>query len=508
MNTLTMVDDDFARFHEHLLRGDFVHTPRLGEIQIMHDHLLRTDARGNIDYFAPASLPASKDIMASMPVKPTSVPAGAFMIPTFCDLHLHAPQFLYQGTGLHLPLMEWLNEYAFKAEERLDSDPELAERVYKRLAYRLLEHGTGAVVLFGTIKTETNLILARVMQEVGQLRAFVGKLSMDQSSRPTYVEDSAKASLEDAEDFCDRCIDMFRSLPEHRRLVEPVLTPRFVPTCSRELLSGLGDLAERKSLRIQSHMAEAHDQVQHVLSEHGEADLDVFRASNLLTPRTVQAHCTFLSPEELREVAATGTAIAHCPLSNAYFSAEPFRLREALDGGVRVGLGTDIAGGYSVDTMNAMRHAVAVSRMREGARVAAKMRSASPATNVNEGRDDDKPVSINWKEALYLATRGGALGLGLPDGCGTFTIGAPFDAQWIELVDADGDGEAIGELGFLDDATKPGVASLDLEMVEKWWCLGDARNRRAVFIQGRVAGWKKTHGSGFTLSSSAGDARG
>ena len=62
---------------------------------------------------------------------------------------------MYQGTGLDLPLMEWLNEYAFKAEERLDSDPELAERVYKRLAYRLLEHGTGAVMLFGTIKTET-----------------------------------------------------------------------------------------------------------------------------------------------------------------------------------------------------------------------------------------------------------------------------------------------------------------------------------------------------------------
>ncbi|KAJ2969300.1 hypothetical protein NUW54_g12997 [Trametes sanguinea] len=133
-----MVGDDFARLQAQLLRGDFVHTPRLGEIQIMHDHLLRTDTRGNIDYFAPASLPASEDIMASMLVTP--IPAGAFMIPTFCDLHLHAPQFLYQGTGLHLPLMEWLNEYAFKAEERLDSDPELAERVF----VVLLHHPTRA----------------------------------------------------------------------------------------------------------------------------------------------------------------------------------------------------------------------------------------------------------------------------------------------------------------------------------------------------------------------------
>ena len=88
------------------------------------------------------------------------VPKGSFILPTFCDLHLHAPQFLYQGTGLHLPLMEWLNEYAFKAEEKLDADSDLAERVYRRLARRLIENGTGAVSLFGTIKEETKSVVS------------------------------------------------------------------------------------------------------------------------------------------------------------------------------------------------------------------------------------------------------------------------------------------------------------------------------------------------------------
>lgn len=88
------------------------------------------------------------------------VPEGSFILPTFCDLHLHAPQFLYQGTGLHLPLMEWLNEYAFKAEEKLDADPGLAERVYRRLARRLIEGGTGAVSLFGTIKEHTKSVVS------------------------------------------------------------------------------------------------------------------------------------------------------------------------------------------------------------------------------------------------------------------------------------------------------------------------------------------------------------
>ncbi|KAI0365721.1 Metallo-dependent hydrolase [Pilatotrama ljubarskyi] len=461
-----------------LIRGDFVHTPSLGTVEILRDHLLRTDEHGYIDYFADAVLPNSQELIAAAEGDLTTIPAGSFILPTFCDLHLHAPQFLYQGTGLHLPLMEWLNEYAFKAEESLDADPLLAERVYKRLAARLLEHGTGAVLLFGTIKTETNLILARVMQEAG-VRAFVGKLSVDISSRPSYVERSPEESLEAAEAFCDRCAEMFRTLPAHERLVEPVLTPRFVPTCSRELLSGLGEISEQKGVRVQSHMAEAHDQVQHVLTEHGQDDMDVFRLSKLLTPRTVQAHCTFLSPADLAKLANTGTAVAHCPLSNAYFSAAPFRLREALDAGVRVGLGTDVAGGYSIDIMNAMRQSVAVSRMREGGRILA-------STGLKKGEDEDygKPLSVDWKEALYLATRGGALALGLPEGCGAFAVGAPFDSQLVQVFDVDGYG--VGDLDFFESAHDLRSRGLTLETVEKWWCLGDSRNRRCVWVQGKL----------------------
>ena len=87
------------------------------------------------------------------------VPEGCFILSTFCDLHLHAPQFLYQGTELHFPLMEWLNEYAFKAEEKLEADSDLAERVYRRLARRLIENGTGAVSLFGTIEGEARSVV-------------------------------------------------------------------------------------------------------------------------------------------------------------------------------------------------------------------------------------------------------------------------------------------------------------------------------------------------------------
>ena len=110
---------------------------------------------GFIDYVGAASLRESQEILKHASEPLIVLDNGTFLLPTFCDLHLHAPQFLYQGTGLHLPLMEWLNEYAFKAEERLDTDPALAERVYTRLTERLIENGTGAVLLFGTIKVDT-----------------------------------------------------------------------------------------------------------------------------------------------------------------------------------------------------------------------------------------------------------------------------------------------------------------------------------------------------------------
>jgi guanine deaminase len=114
------------------------------------------DPTGHISHFDHASTTLSRSLLSNEPDDHiTLIPSGSFILPTFCDLHLHAPQFLYQGTGLHLPLMEWLNEYAFKAEESLDQDVDLARLVYTRLGERLVENGTGAVLLFGTIKEET-----------------------------------------------------------------------------------------------------------------------------------------------------------------------------------------------------------------------------------------------------------------------------------------------------------------------------------------------------------------
>lgn len=103
---------------------------------------------------------------------------------------------------------------------------------------------------------------------------------MDMSSRPTYVEPSAQASLDSAWSFVSRCRALTKDLQPHERLVEPVLTPRFVPTCSDELLRGLGELSAREGLKVQSHLAEAYDEVEWVRKERGMEDIDVFEKVN------------------------------------------------------------------------------------------------------------------------------------------------------------------------------------------------------------------------------------
>lgn len=121
-----------------------------------------------------------------------------------------------------------------------------------------------------------SLILAQEFQSAG-VRGFVGKLSMDMSSRPTYVEESSSKSLSAAQSFIHRCNSLVSELPEHARLIEPVITPRFVPTCSDELLDGLGQLAAEHGTMVQSHMAEARDQVDWVRAERKMDDFEIFK---------------------------------------------------------------------------------------------------------------------------------------------------------------------------------------------------------------------------------------
>ena len=176
-----------------LLIGTLIDTPNLGSLRVRREHLVGaqsrpvtrsiptyiylpfrthttgTDQDGFINHLQPLTHPSSVSLLGTKPPHEVIyLEPHSFLLPSFTDLHLHAPQYLYAGTGLDLPLMEWLDRYAYRAEERIDQDEELARRVYTTLVKRLVEVGTGCVVLFGTIGVEAKWVRARFLVQGGR----------------------------------------------------------------------------------------------------------------------------------------------------------------------------------------------------------------------------------------------------------------------------------------------------------------------------------------------------
>jgi len=387
-------------------RADIFHSPRRGRIERIADALVLVADYGDILSVAPYSDAAPPDVV--------DLREQGVLIPGLVDLHVHAPQFPQLGTALDVPLEEWLFRHTFPLEARY-SDLDFATRVYDALVRRLLANGTTTAVYFATIHGPASLRLAETCLALGQ-RALVGRVAMDHPEGcPDYYRDAdAETALRDTADF----IAAVRALPGNR-LVEPVITPRFIPACTDAALEGLGRLAAETGAPVQTHCSESDWEHTHVLDRCGMSDAHALDRFGLLTRRTVLAHSGFIDGADMDLIRARGSGVAHCPLSNTYFAGAVFPLARALEKSVRVGLGTDISGGPSDFLLDVARNAVAASRMLET--------GVDPDRPAGErGRADSR---IDFRDAFWLATTGGADVLDLP--VGFFAGGRQFDAVLI-----------------------------------------------------------------------------
>jgi guanine deaminase len=140
----------------------------------------------------------------------------------------------------------------------------------------------------------------------------------------------------------------------------------------------------------------------------------------LLNRSTILAHANFISETDMELIKKEGAGIAHCPLSNFFFSDAVFPLRRALEKGLRVGLGTDIAGGPSVSIFDVGKTAIVSARALEN--------GVNPDTSRDErGCSDSR---IDFADAFYLATKGGADVLNIL--AGSFEKENYFDALLID----------------------------------------------------------------------------
>ncbi|TQR17894.1 guanine deaminase [Psychrobacillus soli] len=328
---------------------------------------------------------------------------GQYFLPGFVDLHVHAPQWAQSGTALDIPLYDWLNTYTFPIESKF-SDLEFAKNVYEDVVNTLLANGTTTALYFATVHKEASFMLAEICANKGQ-RGLVGKVVMDNPDQnPDFYRDaSTQTALEDTEEFIIAVKELAKSTKQG---VYPVVTPRFIPSCTDDALKGLGELAAKYDTHIQSHCSESDWEHGYVQDRFQKNDAFALNDFGLLGDKSVMAHCNFLDDDDAHLFAETGTAVCHCPISNAYFANSVIPIAHLHAKGVEIGLGSDISGGFSPSLFDNARQAVISSRMLEDG-----VNTALPAS---ERGVPNSRITIN--EAFYLATAGGGEGLSLPIG--------------------------------------------------------------------------------------------
>lgn len=347
------------------------------------------------------------------------IASDSYLIPGLVDLHIHAPQWPQLGKALDAPLEDWLLKYTFPLEAKF-SDPTYATSVYDDLVQTLLAHGTTTAVYFGSVDVLPNVILAETCLRYGQ-RALVGKVAMDHPDTcpAEYRDASAHSALDDTRAFIELVQALQEGGPE---LVHPTITPRFIPSCTDDLLAALGTLAKETGCHIQTHCSESDWEVAHVQDRLGKTDTQALADFGLLTDKTVLAHSNFITDDDMVQMADAGAAVAHCPLSNAYFANAVFPARRALSHGVETGLGSDISGGFSPSIFDAARSALMASRHA--------CSGTDPSCAPQKRGSNESPLSTT--EVFWMATQGGGEALSLP--IGAFLVGHKFDALAISAT--------------------------------------------------------------------------
>ncbi|KAL2121416.1 hypothetical protein VTJ04DRAFT_5443 [Mycothermus thermophilus] len=490
-----------------LYLGRFVHSKSLNWFEFLDNTALCVDESGTIVAIETDcdEAKAKETIFPTLgwaeeDVEVVRAEDNQFFIPGFIDTHIHASQYPNAGIFGQSTLLDWLNTYTFPLEASL-ADPARAKRVYSRVVRRTLVHGTTCAAYYATIDATSTNLLADICLAAGQ-RALIGRVCMDQLSPDYYRDESADAAISATKET----IAHIRAIDPDMSIVRPIITPRFAPACSFDLMRRLADLAEQEQLPIQTHISENVNEIALVKSlfppsvtgaipteDNGhepDSYAAVYDAAGLLTERTILAHAVHLTEGEAKLVATRKSKVSHCPCSNSALGSGAARVRWLLDRGIVCGLGSDVSGGYSPSVLEAARNAVLVSRHIAAAGVVSAAASGTgDADAMEKATEQADRQKLSVEEVLYLATRGGAETVGLGNKVGAFEVGMEWDAQLIGLG-------VVGEEG--EDERDDGHGNVDVfgweswpDRVAKWVYTGDDRNVKSVWVKGRLVHQRK-----------------
>ncbi|MGY1744801.1 amidohydrolase family protein [Blastococcus sp. SYSU D00695] len=352
------------------------------------------------------------------------------LVPGMVNAHSHAPMVLFRGQGEGLPLDRWLGEVMWPREARLTPDD--VEVAMTAASAEMLRAGV-------TTSVEMYFEAERIAAAVGRTgaRAVIAAPMVPLPGMPPLEAQLAAA------------VELAASAPDDGT-VEYGLGPHAAYTVPLPLLRQAAEAAREHGLLLHLHVAETATEGADLLAAHGLSVPALLAAHDVLGGRVLGAHCVHMDDADLELWREYDAAVSHCPASNAKLASGVARLRDMLDRGIRVGLGTDgPASNDGLDLLADARLAAQLARLRE-----------SSAT------------ALTAAEALWLATGASAEAIGRPD-LGQVAVGRRADLVHVDTRD----------LGFepVGDAT-------DLVTHLVW--SGASRLVRDVWVGGRqvVAG--------------------
>ena len=417
-----------------ILKGNIVYSKNKDELRILKDHYLISES-GLV-----------KGVFEKVPPEYAQVSVSDYgeclIIPGLTDLHVHAPQYTFRAMGMDMELLEWLETNTFPEEAKYQ-DLEYARRAYRIFTDNLKRSATTRACIFGTIHRDATLLLMDQLEQSG-LVTYVGKVNMDRNC-PDYLRE------ESAEESGIQTVEWIKDvLHKKYQNTMPILTPRFTPSCSDELMENLKKIQMYYQIPVQSHLSENPGEIAWVkeLCPWSEFYGDAYDRFGLFGAdcKTVMAHCVYSGKEEQQRMKENGVFIAHCPESNMNLSSGVAPVRTFLEEGMHVGIGSDVAGGSTENLFKAMALAIQASKLRWR-------------------MQDDSLKPLTLEEVFYIATKGGGEFFG---NVGSFEPGFELDAV------------------VLNDTRIVHSQNLDVrERLERMIYLADEREVRAKYVRGR-----------------------
>lgn len=327
---------------------------------------------------------------------------GKVLLPGFVQTHIHLCQTLFRGRADDLALIDWLRERIWPLEAAHSED----SIYYSALLGigELIRSGTTTILDMETVHYTDAAF--RAIESSG-LRAISGKVMMDHGTEvPLPLQEKTDRSLQESVDLLTK----WNGAANGR--IHYAFCPRFVVSCTEELLVGVRDLSAQYGVRVHTHASENRDEIAIVEAERGMRNVVYLDHIGLAKPNLILAHSIWLDEEEKRIIKERGVKITHCPGSNMKLASGMAEIPDLLGRGIPVGIGADGAPcNNNLDMYQEMRLTAFIQKVQHG------------------------PTVMDARKVLRMATMGGAEVLGLEKEIGSIEVGKLADLQLLDLED-------------------------------------------------------------------------